>query len=378
MRTSRVLLTAALAAATSLVTAVGGAPPTANASVRASTGYTYTTMYAGTPDRTILACAQNNLGQVAVASSARTAPGGRWQTTRVRTDGSSVTPIAGPVNGLGSVILGLAINDAGQVALGTYARRASGEIDKIVLGDGGPVRVVARAGPGEVFSALGSLSLNAQGRVAFFGGTPDSVGIYTGNGVGPLVTRYVNTDAADYFGLIGVPILNAAGQIAFEEHNADGVYSIYRSEPGGSVTRLYRSPQPSVSLGSMNRAGRVGYDTTRVARLPRAIYTVRGGASTLVASSADGFTALFGGYLNDVGHVVFYATKTAGAILGLWTGATPSFTPVVQPGDIINGRELYYVGGICARTMLNNAGQVAFMATYRDGTTAVVWADPVP
>ncbi|MEO7058449.1 MAG: choice-of-anchor tandem repeat NxxGxxAF-containing protein [Lapillicoccus sp.] len=370
MPRSRVLLTTALAMATSLVTVVGvGALPTANASVRASAGYTYTTLVQGTPDLIPGSCALNNLGQVAVVNNQRPDPASPWRAKLVRTDGSTVTLIAGADNGVGPGGTGLAINDSGQVAVGTGV--------KFVVGDGGALRTVARIGPGEAFSDTNfGLSLNDQGRVAFVGLTPSSGGIYTGNGSGPLATRYVNTDPWGNFGYIGEPVLNSAGQIAFQQNEAF-VDGIYRAERDGTVTRLYQGPHKTsfVALGDMNRAGRVVFITSASPRLPREIYTVRGGPLTLVVSATDGFSVIASPSINDAGQVAFFAIPTTGG-WSIYTGSRPSFAPVVRAGDVIGGREVSYVTP--CNSMLNNGGQIAFRADFTDLTTAVVRADPVP
>ncbi|MEO7058451.1 MAG: hypothetical protein ABI083_01895 [Lapillicoccus sp.] len=375
MPPARVLVTATLAMAMSLLVVFGVAgAPTAHASAPAMTGYTFTRMVAGTPERDLVDCALNNLGQVAVASWESSTPGGELRTTVVRADGASVTPIAGPSSELGgwpgTWITGVGINDAGQVAAGVLT---NGIVGRIVLGDGGPVRVVARSGPGERFYQLwDGISLNAQGRVAFVGRTLSSAGLYTGNG-GPLATRFVNTDASTHYGDIGTPVLNAAGQLAFGQRDADGFFSIYRIERDGSVTRLHRSPSRNVSLWlSMNRAGRVV-----ISRPPAWISTVRNAGKTLVASNADGFTAVSGGFLNDLGQVVFNAVTAVHPNGGVYTGATPSFSRVLGSGDVLNGHAVYSAR-TCGSTPINNAGQVALRVTYSDFTEAVVRADPVP
>ncbi|MEO7058452.1 MAG: hypothetical protein ABI083_01900 [Lapillicoccus sp.] len=378
MSATRSLLAAAALAllAPILASPTSSAAPTSASTVTAG-GYAYTVLIAQTALRDIGGCSLNDSGQVAMVARERATTTAPWRPKVLRLDGATTTTIMTTRQGLGPSIEAV-INNLGQVAVRTGSGNSLHAPSVILEGDGGPVTVVANTGTGQPLTGQGlGLSIGDNGRVAFVGTTSTSYGIYTATRPSDLKTRYLNTDIASSFGYVSSPQLNASGQIAFNQNDANRVQGVYRVEPGGAVTRLYQAPRASSQIASptsMNRAGRVAFVTAVSPRLPRTLYTTQGGPLTLVASAADGL-APFSASINDGGVVAFRASRGGGSP-GLYVGSTPSFASVVQIGDVIGGGQVSDIWP-CDR-MLNNAGQVAFLASLRNGPKIIVRADPLP
>src|SRR5207245_11350529 len=79
--------------------------------------------------------------------------------------------------------------------------------------------------------------------------------------------------------------------------------------------------------------------------------------------------------INNSGTVVFEATLTAGGS-GLFSGPDPSADRIIGTGDPLFGSTVTNVD--FRGRGLNDAGQVAFLATLGDGRTLLVRADPIP
>ena len=83
--------------------------------------------------------------------------------------------------------------------------------------------------------------------------------------------------------------------------------------------------------------------------------------------------------INDVGGLAFQAVtrdESGGFSRGIYNGPDPVGDKVVAAGDTLFGKNLTSVS--FARGGLNNAGQIAFVGSFSDGTRGVIVASPVP
>jgi hypothetical protein len=179
------------------------------------------------------------------------------------------------------------------------------------------------------FSLFGTPSVNASGTVAFLAGFDSGgVGLFTGNG-GPL-TAITDTNSGG-FNFLGSPSINARGTVVFL---------------GG---------YPSGQSG---------------------IFTGKGNQINAIAETTGGIFSSFGvrPAINDRGAVAFQASLSSGE-LGIFTDPNPVDDKVVATGDTLNGSVVTFVGII--HQSLNDRGQIAFGASFSDGTTGVYVATPV-
>jgi hypothetical protein len=144
-----------------------------------------------------------------VAFSGRYDPGGVW--TIYCTDGTALTPIAGPFDD----VLSLAINDSGAVAIHRLLESGG---EGIFVAGGGPLTTVAIADPTTPFSEIQTdIDINDQGVVAFTARLWNgSYGIYAGGD--PINDKVIEIGDL-LFGQpvsgLGRPHLNNRGDVAF-------------------------------------------------------------------------------------------------------------------------------------------------------------------
>jgi hypothetical protein len=78
--------------------------------------------------------------------------------------------------------------------------------------------------------------------------------------------------------------------------------------------------------------------------------------------------------INDFGELLFFTHLKNGST-GIFSGPDSVHDKVVETGDVIGGRTVTDVESLGA---INNAGQVAFGASFADGSSGIYLATPVP
>lgn len=209
------------------------------------------------------------------------------------------------------------------------------------------------------------------------------------------VTGTTAPDANGTFSVFSTPILNNAGQVAFQATLTDtdgGInddVGIYRAD-GIALTQIDREFSLGLtSLGKLsepsgfNDAGQVVYTATSTTPTTSPTEQIRlGSAGGFTVIAAQGQTAPGGNgkfsafsppILNNTGQIAFQGTltETVGETnddLGIYRSDGTSLTTIVRefsnPLGTISLRDLSLPQG------LNNAGQVVYAATVKDVTTS--------
>ena len=325
-----------------------------------------------------LNAAINDSGLVAFEASLDTGSNGLFDGIFTGSGGPITTLVdtSGPFN---DFFFPPSINNGGTIAFG--ARLDTGGAG-IFTSNGGLITTISdNSGPFE--NLEGSfISFNDSGIVAFnaFLDTGEQ-GIFTGNG-GPITTIIDNSNNR-HDGFFSFPAINNNGTVAFNAFlNFD--FGIFASSNGSITTLADRRSFPFSSFGDValnnsgtvafqaNQLGMAGYDPDRV----EGIFISNGGVITTIANNTGFFGDFDNVALNNSGTVVFEACLDGNLICGIFNGSNPVTDKVIDTSDLLFGSMLNQLGFF--RQGLNNSGQVAFRATFVDGTQGIFRADPVP
>ncbi len=246
-----------------------------------------------------------------------------------------------------------AINDLGRVAfLATYTG-----------GDGIFTNTGRVAGTGDVLSGItltgvsGVPAINSSNKVAFIGNYVGGSGIFTQDGAVAVTGQTIGGKT-----LIGFESLdmNDAGEIVFLAQYGTGAQGIFTPS---RLVATNGTQIGSLKVGifinkpSINESGNIAFSST---------YQSGGGAQAVFTEHAviakpgsviDGKTigSPGGASINDGGLVAFGAGFAGGQ--GLFTQADG----LAYTGDMIEGLK---ITGFSSPALMNNAGEVAFLATY--------------
>lgn len=332
--------------------------------------------------------------------------------TKIAREGQTVPNGNGSFSGFNLT----AINGSGQAAFRAPLIGTSGGANDnsgiFVSAGGSPVQIVRKgqAAPNAngSFSLFDDPSFNGVGQTAFgasltgtSGGTNDDEGIFRGNGA--ILTQIARAgqaapDGNGSFDRFLPPAINDAGQVAFSAELVGGVGGYFENSgifrgAGGSITQIARSDDPSpvpngvlhrLSNPSMNAAGQVVFDSLLIDFMGQpvgaGIFLGAGGPITQIARTdqaspdANGTFSLFVDHsINDVGQTAFFA-RLGGTVggtsddSGIFRGAGGALTKIARKGQFspnANGR----FSGFTSAPALNEAGQVAFLATL-SGTSS--------
>ena len=94
----------------------------------------------------------------------------------------------------------------------------------------------------------------------------------------------------------------------------------------------------------------------------------------LVADTSGAFRSLTPPSINNLGHVAFSALLDD-RNLGVFIGPDPVADRIIGPGDALDGSIVTSV--VTSSRSLNDAGQIAFLATLANGREGIYRADPV-
>jgi hypothetical protein len=289
------------------------------------------------------------------------------------------------------------MNDAGQVS---FAARLDGgnkpDTEAILVGDGRK-KLTTIATTADEFSFFGfDTSINNAGVVAFKAELDEDLGfvegLFSGNGR-DVTTHYLSStrvrldgQRVRFTGSDSRPAINDAGVIAFEESvRPDFDRGIFAGRTRTFATLAAPAPDVFVGVPSFNDVGTAAHERSLVdaasGEFVTEIVTSDGTTTTTVASSAGTFS--FFGFrppaLNDLGDVAFVATLDDQST-AIFTGADPVEDRVIGVGDSLGGATVTSLN-ICEEG-INDAGQLAFVAFFEDTTTfetraAVFRASPV-
>ncbi|HSI59237.1 MAG TPA: choice-of-anchor tandem repeat NxxGxxAF-containing protein [Ideonella sp.] len=281
----------------------------------------------------------------------------------------------------------LSIGARGEVAFEASLEKVTGE--GIFRGDGSSIVQIAGTRDAGDFDFVNSgPSVNASGQVAFIGerivGGAFIDGVYTGNG-GPVQAVYDVTGPFRDF--TGNPAINDSGTVAFLATLRNGVGGLFLGTGGNDLVRVADDTGPLTGIvgfsdPSLNDKGEVAFQAgtnpdfdDNGASTGTGIFLYAGGRlSAVVQGGFAEFLSLGTPSLNNVGQVAFVVEPTFGNRI-LVTGPDLVGDRVIGTGDILQGR---VVDGLAfSREGLNDAGQLAFIAFFRDGSSAPYLATPV-
>lgn len=264
---------------------------------------------------------------------------------------------------------------------GTVAVTASGLLSGVMRGNGGPLTTIATVG-GKYTAFGGGPGINDNGVVAFRGaGTGyDSVAV----GSGGAITTIADSNGPfgygnpNFFG--NMPSINNSGLVAFYAPLDDGSTGIFSGNGGGtkivaSKDGTFKDFGPSPSINDSGTVAFLAYTQSANTGF-RGIYTETSGGTPTKFVDASGPYAAFGDpSINGTGTVAFLAFLDNQAV-GIYTGPNPTANKVIQTGDALDGSTVTGLLGGFDHRGLNDAGQVAFLATLADGRTVVYRASP--
>lgn len=296
------------------------------------------------------------------------------------------------------------MNDAGQVAFAA-SNVTAGRITSAVYrsSSGSALTAVAvdgQAAPGAgtgVFSNVETPVLNEAGQTAFLsgvaGGGTNIQAIYRSSSASALTAIALEGQSAPgsgsgTFSFLTDPVLNDSGQTAFRaEINGTSTAALYRSSGGSALTTIAIQGQGATGTGAgtfssfgspvLNQPGQIAF-----------LASINGGTSTsgifrsstgsvltaiaLQGQSAAGaaagtFSQFSSPLMNDAGLTAFRASITGGTSTeGLYLGDGRETVAVQLQGAALAGRTVLTLN--MGPAGLNRHGQVAYRASFTDGT----------
>jgi hypothetical protein len=281
------------------------------------------------------------------------------------------------------------INDLGQVS---FAARLDGgkkdDTEAILRGDGKKLTTIASTA--DEFNFFGfDTSINNSGEVAFTAELDEEFGfdegLFSGSGTKSGVTTHYLTSTSDFDGRVSRPSINDSGDIAFVE-SIDFDSGIFVGREGTFQTIAAPDPNVFVGVPVLNDGGTAAFERSffdeATQEFVTEIVTGSGGVLTTVADTRGQFGSF--GFrppsLNNAGEVAFLATLDDGTT-GIFVGPDPVEDRVIATGDTLDGET---VSGLTfCEEGLNDSGQLAFTAFFEDPDTfetrvAVFRATPVP
>ena len=148
------------------------------------------------------------------------------------------------------------------------------------------------------------------------------------------------------------------------------------------TTNISRYPFSSsvFSPASINDSGTVAFGVRPLDQFDNVIsqqnditFTNNGGSSTTIADTSGPFKSFWDPAINNAGTVAFFGTLDTGGS-GIFTGADPITNKVITLGDSLFGSKVVSLD--FSTKGLNNSGQLAFLATFEDGTSGIFRANP--
>jgi hypothetical protein len=327
----------------------------------------------------------NNRGDIAF----RTARRRRGETQlvqgiyRANADGRRRTTIAEFGDGFDFLGQIPSINDLGDVAFAVrdFSPKDFSETQSVMRGDGGRPMTIATTAAGEFHQFGFEPTVNNSGVVAFkaqlntFDQFNFDQGLFSGqDGNRASITTHYRSSTSQFseFGPLNRPSINDLGDIAFAAPSDGGDTSgIFVTQGTGFKTIAAADPNVNVGWPALNDAGTVAFHRLFNDRAGEELVTGNGGALTVVADTSgpfESFGQLFGitpPALNNHGDIAFGAGLDAGGS-GIFVGPRAVADRVIATGDTLDGSTVTSLR-FCDEG-LNDAGQLAFQATFQDST----------
>ena len=298
----------------------------------------------------------NAKGQVAFAAGKIGGGGGIYVG-----DGGALTTIAETGERFKSLPLPPPVNGSGRVAF--YGELQSGATG-IFAGNGGPVATIAETG-GTYERVAGTVAIDDSGRVLFRadlkgGGN----GIFAGSG-GPVSAVYDSKTGP--FRWLGEPSVSPKGVVAFNAE-PDGICV---GNPAKVVVRPGKDVRGYSGTLYVNDSGTVAFSAQRDT-VSRSVMKADGKALVTVVDDYGPFQSAGPAGINAAGTVAFHGKLKSGP-RGVFTGPDPVADKVITDADRLLGAPVkdLTLGG------LNDAGQLAILATREDNHRVIVRADPI-
>lgn len=271
------------------------------------------------------------------------------------------------------------LNARGQVAFEGSPALALGE--GVFRGDGKHlVQIAGTRDLGDFDFVNVGPSINARGQVAFIGerivGGSYVAGVWVGNG-GPV--RALVDASGEMASFSGNPALNDALDVAFLGQRDDGVSGVFLARRDQALRMVFDSSATGAFVYSdpvINRAGDVAFGTYFNRPQGGVVYGVHvaTGAGLRTVAQATGIFGMRQPSINNQGQVAFIVEPRYPDQV-LVTGPDLQADRVIGSGDLLEGRRVS--GVLFGRQGLNDDGQLAFTAVFRDGSTRAYLATPV-
>jgi hypothetical protein len=315
---------------------------------------------------------------------------------RANADGT-LTTIAEDPKRFNFIGVNPSINDSGQVS---FAANIDGgkksDTQAILRGEGKKLTTIATtAGPFDSFGF--DTSINDGGEVAFAAELDEELGfdegLFSGSGTKSGVTTHYLTSTSEFVGSDARPSINNSGDIAFVEsvvvESMDSVRGIFVGQEGEFTQIAAADPTVGLGVPILNNAGTVVFqrsffDETTQQFVEEIVKIDADGTSTVVADTTGEFSSF--GFrppsLNDAGDVAFLATLDDFSTTGIFVGPDPIADRVISTGDTLDGSTIQNIT-FCEEG-LSDSGELAFVAQLEDPNTpegfrtAVFRATPTP
>jgi hypothetical protein len=278
---------------------------------------------------------------------------------------SSLGGICASINALGHTAYLVPVPGTGHA---TLVKNANGTLTTLAEHDTPP----------ELFASTVYLpSLNDGGSAVYTGGATTGSGIYIGPS-GASVYNSLVDPPLDFF--VSPASMNNS-HVAVYGASRDGVQGVYRESAmpvirsgdavSGGIMVMSGLQRPVISdTGTVGFTGRL--DESGPGSGVFGVYTTTDGASvTRVGTSPVDRISI-----NNSGAVVYRRTLSGGAGSGIYIGRPGALDqPVIEQGATIDGSTL--ANAFIWEESLNDKGQVAFWANLADGRWGIYRADPV-
>lgn len=281
-------------------------------------------------------------------------------------NGQSITKIAdtsGDLKGFACP----ALNDTGAVAfLASLKTGGKG----IFTGDGDHVSKIADTGDRFCWFS-GTPAIDNSSNVAFWAALKGGgEGIFMGNGGD--ITGIADTEGK--FKALASPSINAGGNVAFRAALKRGGYGIFMAN-GDAIAKIADTSKAFSWFAHpcINDAGNVTFLAYPTGG-GYGIFKGNGRRITYIAHTSGCLSEFASPSLNDTGAIAFRA-KLRAKNEAIFIAAGSNAKKVIAVGDYLFGSQItnlvFSPGG------LNNYGQIAFYASFADGTSGIFRADPV-
>jgi hypothetical protein len=222
-----------------------------------------------------------------------------------------------------------------------------------------------------------SVSINNEGNVAFSRQSGPYGGVYVAQG------KSVNR-ISNHTGPFAYPVINNNGTVAFFAYSTEGTSIVTGS--GGALTTNARDKTDAFPAFVLDSTGTLAFNDKGTVAF---ISHLKGGKTGIVKADGGRFSTIAdntGAYerfstvaLNNTGKVVFQAYLRGATPdrpeTGIYTGADPVANKVIAVGDPLFDSTVAQLA--LWRDGLNDAGQIAFLATLADGREVIGRTEPV-